>query len=71
MYSVPLVRDKHLTLRHDARGFFVKAFTYNWYAAGPIRADKGQKVIVRFDVPGSKTVSVWRGDRHIGDFTRD
>ena len=71
MNSIPLVRDKFLTLRHDKRGFYVKAFTYNWYATGPVNANRGAKVIVRFDVPGSKTVSVWRGDRHLGDFTRD
>lgn len=69
--SLPIVNDKRVTLRRDTRGWYVLTFTYKWYASAPVNARVGDRVLVRFDVPGSKTVSVWRGDRCLGDFTRD
>ena len=64
------VRDRSCTLRSDKRGIFVQTFGSRWYATVPVRWKLGSRVLVRFDVPGSDTVSVWRGDQMVGEFSR-
>jgi hypothetical protein len=68
--SIPNVRDKRTRIKQDDRGFYVAVAGSRWYSSGGWIRD-GLKVIVRFDVPGSDTVSVWTlGDILIGEFTR-
>lgn len=69
--SIPNARPRSGKIYKDEKtGFFyVVAARQRFYAPTPLPNFRvGQKVEIRFDVPGSRIVSVWRGDNLIGDF---
>lgn len=71
---IPFVRDRHVNLQQTKDGrFYVRTMSTTWWAMPPLsgRAQKGKRVIVRFDLPGSDLVSVWRGETLLGTFTRN